>query len=464
MKKLMGLMVIATFAIGSLTGCNVKDGLAGPPGQDGLNGQNGSDGTASCLVCHNDSNWAAKTTQYNFSKHSLGTTSARGEGNRFCMRCHTNEGFQIVTQTGLPWVAAESPDASKIQCETCHKMSSFNFSGDTVSQIMRTTNPVRLNYNNTFDLTAFVGWTTSPGVLTDFTQVKDSLTSHVNNLCITCHQIRGATSFTYTDTAAGKTTGPFKYTQMAYFPMGTAIVPGDTATVAKGNLKKATDSVAYLTGRSFAVHDGNQSNMFYGINGYDFNTPISTAARHHAKDNCNDCHMNEWDPITKEGGHSLIPNLKDASCVACHNLTDTLVTTKAIITAKLNQLGDLMVARKMAKKVTTAGVVSYTILATHDFLGKLYSKNPADSAVLYTNIASYNRTDSTTGAITYSNKITRTKDADLVNRIGRKWTYGELGAAYNYGFVGGFGGEISVHNDEYARKLLDLSIAWLQTH
>ena len=459
MKKLLGLMVIATFAIGSLIGCNGKDGLAGPPG---TNGHDGVDANSSCLTCHTDSNWTMKTIQYNYSKHSFGTTAARGQGNKYCARCHTNHGFVEIVQNGAPWPAPEIPDAMKIQCQTCHKMTSFDFSGDTVSRILRQPNPVVLNYLNLFDLT---GWKSQNTY--DFARVEEGgVISKVNNLCATCHQIRGATSFEYTDTVGGiKTTA---YTQMAYFPMGTAITPGDTATVAKGNLKQPTDSVAYLLGRSFSVHDGNQSNMLYGINGYDFGTSINSGERHHGNDNCTDCHMNAWDSTTHTGRHSLIVNEDDPACAACHTmkLADTIALTRANITTLLNQLGDLMVTRKMAKKVTnaTTGAVSYTILPSHDFLGKLYSNNPADSAVLYTNTVAYNRTDSTTGVLKYANNVTRTKDTDLKNRIGRKWLYGELGAAYNYGFVGGFSGEISLHNDQYAQKLLQASINWLQTH
>ena len=454
MKKLLALPLIVISAMTLLIGCLAKDGLQGPPGKDGTDGKNGGDGITVCMKCHTDSNFTLKTNQYNFSKHSYGTTAARGQANRFCARCHTNDGFQEITQNGQPWAVHEIPNGTKIQCQTCHKMTSFDFTGDTISQILRTTTPVPLNYLNQFNLT---GWVTKNTM--DF---KLGV-SKVNNLCGTCHQIRGATSFEYTDTVGGKTlTKPF--TQMAYFPLGTSIVPGDTATVAKGNLKKPTDSVAYLASRSFSVHDGNQTNVFMGIFGYDFGTPITTAPRHHANDNCVVCHMNEWDSVTHVGGHSLIVNEEDVACNACHNLKDTMALTKANIAALKTQLGELMVTRKMAKKTTNAatGVVSYTILNTHDFYGKLYSNNPADSAVLYASIAATNKTDSVTGVTDYINTVRYAKDADLKYRIGRKWTYGELGAAYNFGYVQN--PEISVMNDEYCRKLLQASIDWLNAH
>ncbi len=453
MKNRLVLTLGVLAAIAVLSGCNAQDGIQGPPGKDGTDGKDGSAALTSCVKCHTDSNFNAKTNEYNYSKHSYGNTRARGQANRYCVRCHTNEGFQEITWNGMPWGAAEIPNATKIQCQTCHKMSGFDFPGDTVSGILRTTSPVKLNYLNQFTTT---GWTTTKTM--DFAQGD----SKVNNLCVTCHQIRGATSFEYTDTAAGKlVTKPFS--QMAYFPLGTVIQPGDTATVAKGNLKKPTDSVAYMAGRSFSVHDGNQSNLFYGINGYDFGTPITTADRHHGKDDCTTCHMNAYDSTTHTGGHSLIMNVSDKSCLACHNLKDTLELTQKNITAKVTELGDLLVARKIAKKGLVHGVPGYVILNTHDFYGKLYSNNPADSAVTYAGLTAVNKVDTALGVIKYINAVTYAKDADLKFRIGRKWTYGELGAAYNFGYVND---EVSkgAHNDEYARKLLQASIDWLKAN
>ena len=455
MKNLWALTMAVITAVAILSGCNQQEQVQGPPGKDGTDGADGKNGAAamtSCLKCHTDSNFNVKTTQYNFSKHSTGNTRARGEANRFCARCHTNEGFQEITWNDMPWAAAEIPQGTKVQCATCHKMTSFDFPGDTVNSILRTTDPVISLYLNQVTLK---GWDTKQTV--DNAQGG----SKVNNLCSTCHQIRYATSYEYTDTAAGKlVTKPF--TQMAYFPMGTAILPGDTATVAKGNLKKPTDSVAYLAGRSFSVHDGNQSNLFYGRYGYDFGTPITTAKRHHAKDDCTTCHMNAWDSTTHTGGHSLNMNVEDVSCQACHHLKDTLELTQKNTDAKRVELGEALVKRKIAKKTTnaTSGAVSYSILATHDFYGKLYSNKPADSAVTYAGLTTANKTDTALAIIKYINMVTYAKDADLKNRIGRKWTYGELGAAYNYGYIAS---ELSkgAHNDEYARKLLQASIDWL---
>ncbi len=455
MKQLLALPLLVIGAITFMTGCMVQ-GPPGPPGKDGTDGLNGDSALASCMKCHSDSNFNIKTEQYQYSKHFLGTTVARGQSNRFCARCHTNEGFQEITWNGMPFVAAEMPNATKIQCATCHTMTGFDFSNDTttINEILRTNTPVPLLYLNQVTLS---GWTTTNTF--DFSQGA----SKINNLCATCHQIRGATQFTYTDTVGGKSATK-AFAQIAYFPMGTAILPGDTAIAAKGNLKQPADSVAYLVGRSFAVHNGNQSNILYGMNGYDFGTPIVTGPRHHAKSNCVDCHMNAWDSTTHTGGHSLIVNLDDPACNACHNLRDTLAQDSTVVSGLLKQLGDALAARKVAVKSTSSsGVVSYSFLNTHDFYGKLYSNNPADSAVVYASLTSANKTDSATGVIDYINNVTYSKDSNLKNRIGRKWTYGELGAAYNYGFISSEN-DLGKHNSDYTKKLLQASINWLAAH
>lgn len=462
MKRLLILVIAVIGAIALLAGCNAQDGLQGPPGKDGTDGKDGSAGLTSCMKCHSDSNFMAKEEQYDLSKHATGNTRARGQANRYCARCHTNEGFQEITQNGMPFAASNVEDGTKIQCATCHKMTGFDFPGDTlndasINSILRATRPVVLNYLNQYTLT---GWTTKE--TRDFSQG----TSKVNNLCGNCHQTRGATQLEYTDTAAGKSvTKPF--VQMAYFPLGTAILPGDTATVKKGNLKKPTDSVAFMANRSFDGHDGNQMNLFQGVNGYDFGTPITTGKRHHAKDDCTTCHMNKWDEEEQAGGHSMKVNEKDPACVACHTmpLKDTIALTQAAFAKKLAELGDVLVARKIAKKTTnaTTGAVSYTMLATHDFYGKLYSNQAADSAVTYASLTSGNKVDSATGMIRYINNVTYAKDADLKNRIGRKWTYGELGAAYNYIYLNKEASR-GVHNDEYARNVIQASIDWLKAN
>ena len=62
-----------------------------------------------------------------------------------------------------------------------------------------------------------------------------------------------------------------------------------------------------------------------------------------------------------------------------------------------------------------------------------------------------------------TNNVTIAVDPDFAKRIGREWKYGELGAAYNYGYINS---ELSkgVHNPQYAKQLLQGSIDWLNAN
>jgi hypothetical protein len=71
--------------------------------------------------------------------------------------------------------------------------------------------------------------------------------------------------------------------------------------------------------------------------------------------------------------------------------------------------------------------------------------------------------DPKTGLVIYANTVTMATDPDFATRIGREWKYGELGAAYNYGYITS---ELSlgVHNHVYALALLQKSIDWLKAN
>ena len=151
-----GLLIVAACLM--LASCT-KEGPQGPAGVDGLNGVNGTDGlngkdaNASCLVCHTIANFDTKIAEYHFSKHYLGNTSSRYT--KFCARCHVSEGFLQILGSGKYVVANDMPAANRVNCTTCHAHSGFDFSGDTVSQILTTTSPVSLNYNKNTSTTDF---------------------------------------------------------------------------------------------------------------------------------------------------------------------------------------------------------------------------------------------------------------------------------------------------------------------
>ena len=405
-----------------LAACEGPVGPQGPAGKDGLNGTNGTkgaDANVTCLVCHSTANMDAKYAEYEASKHYTGTSSSRNT--KYCARCHTNEGFQEITSQGTFVVRNDIPAATRITCETCHKHSGLDFAVDASAQILRTTDPVYLNYNNN-------------QFPTDF--------GKINNLCVTCHQIRGVTAVNYTDSLGAVKT----FNQLPFFPF--PLTKDDNA------------SVNYQVGQSFSVHDGNQSNLFKGINGYEYNGQVYTRTWKHSDNSCTTCHMNAWNASTKTGGHSLKPN--ELACENCH-ASDHIAETRAAIDAKRIELAELLVARKVFRKsVNSSGVASYSAVPTHDFYGRLFATTPTNT-IYATATATANTVSPTTGLVIYGNTITMATDASWATRIGRPWKYGELGAAYNYGYINS---ELSmgVHNPVYAMQLLQKSIDWLKAH
>jgi hypothetical protein len=419
----------------------------------------------SCLVCHNTAKLDSITAQYQMSYHF--TRGVVNNSNRYCERCHTSEGFQEISQDGLAAAQAAIPSATRIGCATCHQMKSFDLI-DTVACILRTVAPVVLNYGNAFSSTG--AWTTQK--TTDFGEAA--------NLCASCHQIRGATSFTYMDTMAtvngaanaNKAATDKSFTLLAYFPV---------------SKYAPTDTVQYKNSTSFAVHDGNQTNVDKGVNAYEY--PLAnysgkdTASWHHLNWDCSDCHiMTKFSAADSTGGHTYRINKKDPNCTTCHNLASLISADSAFIAGKLVALGDLLVSRKiMTKKVnTTAGQLpyTYTALPSHDFYGTVY--DTANSGMYYAATASNNSVAPTTGLLTYDNIISWTMDtahvsivaagatvnssvANYSTRIGRAWKGGELGAAYNFGFVYNaiYQHSFGIHNPAYIKSVLQASIDWL---
>jgi len=406
MKNLIRLISVLIAAGFLFTAC---EGPMGPPGK------NAND---VCITCHTTANMDTKLAEYHLSKHFFGTSSARNT--KYCARCHTNEGFQEITANGKFVVAAEIPNGTRITCQTCHKHRAFDFTGDTVSMILRTTTPIALNYNNN-------------ATTTDF--------GTIDNLCVTCHQIRGVTSVNYTD-AAGKVQ---TFNQLPFFPLTNTL---------------ESTTVKFKVGTNFSVHDGNQSNLFTGQNAYEYAGKTYTRTWKHSTNTCTDCHMNEYNADTQTGGHSLIVN-KDA-CTTCHQGVDKLTPIQTAIDAKRIELAELLVTRKIFKKSISNGIASYSAEPSHDFYGVLFPTTQT-ATIFATALASANTVGPTSGTLVYANTVTLAVDADYANRIGREWKYGELGAAYNYGFITS---ELSlgVHNPTYAMQVLQNSIDWLNAN
>jgi hypothetical protein len=138
-----------------------------------------------------------------------------------------------------------------------------------------------------------------------------------------------------------------------------------------------------------------------------------------------------------------------------------------MIDAKLVELGDLLAARKVFKKTTSGtGTVSYSALPSHDYYGTLFPTT-SSTTLFGISLTNYNTTSPTTGLVVYASTVKLGKDTDYANRIGREWKYGELGAAYNYGYIRSespSGTNRGVHNPVYALQLLQKSIDWLKAN
>jgi len=358
-----------------------------------------------CEKCHNPINQQAKLAQYRESKHFYGNTSSRN--GKYCARCHTSQGFQEIVSNQSFTVSNDMPNGIKITCKTCHAHSTFDMTGDSTSLALRTTSPVALAYNK-FRTT------------TDF--------GKTSNLCSTCHQIRGVTG-----PASTLPFFPFDYTQ------------------------SPTAEVQYKQGQSFSVHDGNQSSLFFGIDGYEYPGQTYTKNWAHSDMSCTTCHMNKYNPTKNTGGHTLKCNLE--ACAECHKEPDFLKPVVTSISAKMKELGDLLVARKILNK-------SYSPIPSNDYNGLLYD---GTTTTEYTSISPNNTVSPTTGQVVYGTQLKTGPDdaATAATRIGRPWKWGELGAAYNYGYIRSESPSrrnYGVHNPVYAMQLLQTSIDWLKAN
>lgn len=168
MKKFRLLSMLGSVAIVVsliVVGACTKEGPPGKDGVDGLNGEpgiNGTDGTATCGVCHDNSEGVEiKVAQWEKSYHAMGGHNF--ENAPGCAPCHTSQGFKEVIMTDTSATLAAIADPANINCYTCHKIHDSYAVGDWE---LRKTTPM------TFWLT---------GTTVDLGK---------GNLCVQCHQPR----------------------------------------------------------------------------------------------------------------------------------------------------------------------------------------------------------------------------------------------------------------------------------
>jgi pterin-4a-carbinolamine dehydratase len=426
MKNLIKLFTLLTFTGFILTSC---EGPMGEPGKDA---------NESCLMCHNNDKMAAIEAQYEMS--DKGERTARS--GKYCAKCHSTEGFKEVVTMGTFNTTNEMLNGTKLTCAACHKHSSFDFSVDTITQVLRTVAPIYSSWDN-FDMATLAYKRTYP---TDY--------ENTNNLCANCHQYRGTRYPLYSDltppiippATVSVAVKDVKFTEVPYFPI-------------KNISSNENTLVKYRAGTNFGLHEGaNQADYLTSKNGYEYTGKTYTRTTAHSSSTCTDCHFNTYDDATKTGGHTMKVNLTDPKCTTCHDIAARRTITLAAIEGKLIQLGDLLAARKVFKKSGT----SYSAQFSHDFYGTVLPTTTSATTFALT-VAAANTVSPTTGLMLYNNTVAWAANTDYANRIGREWKYGELGAAWNFTYVNTVATTANkgVHNPTYAMELLNTSIEWL---
>ncbi len=207
LRFMLAMLAMASVALVSCT----KEGPAGPAGTNGVDGKDGEDGidgvdgTATCIVCHDNSQMLeAKVTQWEESFHATGDAFARNTGE--CAICHTSQGFRgnldgtyDYTATGAIITNPNPPN-----CYTCHNIHS-TYSTDDWGLTVSSAVALR-NTETTFDFGK-------------------------SNICASCHQGRTVTPFpviggadvTVTNTRYGVHHGPMAnvFTGVGLFNYGT---------------------------------------------------------------------------------------------------------------------------------------------------------------------------------------------------------------------------------------------------
>jgi hypothetical protein len=279
-----------------------KDGVDGQDGEPGINGQ---DGTATCAVCHDNSEEVEiKTAQWGKSIHAIGGRNF--ENATGCAPCHTSQGFKEVVNTAATATAAAIENPANINCYTCHKVHDSYSEADW--ELRKTT-----------DITF---WLTG-----------ETFNFGKGNICAQCHQPRisyqipdvsqPAGSYTFTS----KRFGPHHGSQGATFS-GSGYYKTGTGLANSAHFTMITDACVTCHMAS----------------------PIGFTAGGHS--------FNMYDE--EEAAYNF------AGCVACHTdedvLAEDLTVLQDSVAAKMTRLGDLLVAKGIYNPASTSG---YAIPGTY---------------------------------------------------------------------------------------------------
>jgi hypothetical protein len=173
MLLVVGLLLLAAFA---LTACAGEAGPPGPAGPEGPQGEQGEPGPAgadasladlTCTECHNDTALiSGKKASWETSVHGSGTAAEYAGGRDGCTGCHSGASFSkmVAAGQGPDSYDGTAADVTHQDCRTCHQIHT-TYTGDDWA--LETTDAVNLY--------AFEDATFDGGK---------------GNLCAVCHQPR----------------------------------------------------------------------------------------------------------------------------------------------------------------------------------------------------------------------------------------------------------------------------------
>jgi hypothetical protein len=325
--KLFSTLLAVGFIV---TSC---EGPQGPAGADGLAG---TDANETCKLCHNPNVVDAVAVQFEFSKHSYGTTAEEETGNTACAPCHESEAFKYVVKNNIsstftvsngvysnPYAATAATSYGAIGCFTCHSSLHTTYAGTDFSPLTTV---------------AAVPMTMWAGAKTiNLTQKGGS-----SNLCIKCHQPRPFTRSNTTDKNV------LDYASLVSNP--TAVFY-DAAQSNSLNVMKP----GYRT----HTHYGTVGAIYAGKGGVEFGTGYANS-QHTTVAACQDCHMAAMTSSTTNGlsgGHTFksVGNFNGCNVTGCHSAAPitSATTTKYWKLTRDNTKAQLAA---LAAKLTIGGV------------------------------------------------------------------------------------------------------------
>jgi len=426
-KILTVLIVFGFFALQACEGPAGPAGSQGTAGKDGVTGKDGKDAgfvyfdgfkaDLKCASCHTpgiDTTFylVGRRVEWNNSKHTIGGNIDRNAAN--CAGCHTTEGFLDRTKMNFStqFATSEKLHPSPPGCFACHAPHGRGDFALRDSSAVTLTNVIVGGSNKAFD----------GGIK--------------SNLCVKCHQPRNVS----------------------------AVTPAPNPNAA------ATDTIT-ITSTRWYQHYGIQPQMFQGTNGnggFQFPAPYTYSNSGHttlmqAKTlGCVDCHMQE--PVgggaAKAGGHTMWLAYESGGsetyivkdCKVCHSDITSSATTLSLSATAFGAYKNGAVNTIKAKMDTLSSLLADTLITNKWTAG---TRKVSGKSVAWVNKA----INAETGEMDYN--ILAGSVSGVSYPSIKAYPAVKAGALWNLMFI--FHDRSNgVHNYQYAKALLDASIAELK--